>query len=244
MSLMNADLYLGKRLEECWAELHAVGGLSTWAPYSFDSRSIKRIELRFNNHWGTLIEEGYLEYLIMVTDEKGLITYLKAFPLKDLESCTIPLTERETHSNLGAVYFGCASPAALEWATDEHGAADYFYLAYECEDSYSVVHAQPFDADSRINSSSWPNCIQVSAEESPKILLGNPSIHPSSGYVRLQDLGSGRRIQFEMELKPFNVMKFNLDGVNDGWYAINCDVGKGYAHLIRSFDRGLTLRHM
>lgn len=243
MKLDISTQIIGTHLKDCYLELQQIGALRSWAPYCLDLPSLKSVGARFNNHWGDLITPDTIEYMITVTDEDGLITHSEIQALMKMQSGEFKMRPGSGYPSLGAVYFGCVSPEINEWMGDQNESVDYFYLAYEADASYSLHHSQPFDVTSNVNLSGWPTCTEVLASESPRILLGNPSIAPSTGNISLRR--SGRRLQqFQTTLEPFQVTAFHLNMVPDGWYTIHCPVGKAYSTLVRSYRDTVLARHM
>ena len=246
MSIAASDRYLGQRLAHCYAELQEAGALRTWAPYHLGIGPVKQIHVRFNNHWGRLAEAESMDYRVTVTDQEGLITFTEVFRLSELASGEVRLSPAPGQPSLGAVYFGCVSPAVVRWCQGEEIVGDYFYLAYESAAGYSLIHAQPIQDYARgtVNCSSAPNCLQVLSSESPTILVGNPSMQPSVGSLQLEDAISGQARPLDASLEPFEVRAFDLTAVPDGWYTLQCNVGKAYSHLLRSTGDSVIVRHL
>jgi len=235
--------FIGTHLNDCYAELRQIGALGTWAPFCLDIPSLKGVEARFNNHWGDLIIPSAVEFMVTVTDGDGLITHSEVVPLGDMQSGVFQLRPFSGQTTLGAIYFGCVSPEIHSWVADQKESIDYFYLAYESVGSYSLVHSQPFDVASRVNASGWPACIEVLAAESPRILMGNPSIAPSSGDISFLRSGAGLQ-KYHTSLNPFQVKVFDLNVIPDGWYTMRCAVAKNYSSLVRSYRDMVFARHL
>ena len=243
MNVGQTGSFVGKNLGDCYAELYGIGGMRSWAPYSFDDPSLEHIELRFNNHWGRLTGPGEIEYLVTVTDEAGLITFSEGYPLEDLEMGVVKLDVGAGHPDLGAIYFGCVTPMVQEWGSGESASNDYFYISYQSLDAYSVIHAQPLQIDSTSTRSGKLNCINILASEQPRILVGNPNIHLSEGAIRLGNVSGGKSRSFKIQLAPFHVAKQELS-VPDGWYTVSCGVGRSYSHLMRASSGMVFVRHL
>ncbi len=244
MSTIVPNNYIGNHLKDCYSELLMIGGLGTWAPYCLDNANLNHIEVRFNNHWSGLVGSDEVEYMVCVTDEKGIINSIEVLALTSLQSQTVTLSRQCNHPVLGAVYFGCISPEVTKRGSEQYRSNDYFYVAYESAHSYSAVHSQPLDVVSQHNTSGKQNCIEIRDFESSRLLLGNPSIRQSSGYIGLRNAKGGRLRKIQLELEPFSVVTLDLNVVPDGWYTIHCKVGGDYADLMRSSDKGLMVRHM
>jgi len=54
----------------------------------------------------------------------------------------------------------------------------------------------------------------------------------------------GKLRQFPIELNPFQITVFDFSVVPDGWYTINCTVGKSYSSLVRSSQDIVIARHL
>lgn len=246
MSVTVSDRYVGQRLADCAVGLQEAGALRTWAPYHLGMAAVKQIHVRFNNHWGNLLEAEPMDYRVTVTDQAGLITFTEVLRVSELASGEVRLTPAPGHPTVGAVYFGCVSPAVLRWCQEEEIVGDYFYLAYESAAGYSLVHAQPIQGRARgaVNCSSFPNCLQVAASESPTVLIGNPSMQPSVGSLQVEDAISGQAWPIAASLEPFEVKACDLTTVPDGWYTLQCNVGGAYSHLLRSTGNAVIVRHL
>ena len=103
MTFFKPDRFVGQNLKDCYAELQEMGGLRTWAPYCLDSDYVRQVEVRFNNHWGTLADPGAIEYLVTITDGKGQIVSSNVYPLSDLQSYVACLKPGDKQTSLSDI---------------------------------------------------------------------------------------------------------------------------------------------
>ena len=246
--ISNIESFVGKNLSDSYDELMTIGALRNWSPFYYINKNNSQIELRFNNHWGTIVQDNEINYSILITNALGQIIDVKLKQIKSLESDHFLF--KNEYGDLGAVYFGCISENIVNHVKDSQSIADYFYLAYEIESNYSIVHSQPFNpltnntgAMKELNRASWTNCVEIIKDENPMILLGNPSKNYSKGYVTIsQKINIINKV--EISLKPFEVKKIELNKYENGWYLINSFAGGSNAQIFKINKEKIYITHM
>ena len=187
-------------------------------------------------------------YSIIITDKTGMIKDIILKEIKGLESDFFLF--KNEYSDLGAVYFGCISKNIVKHVKDSNHVSDYFYLAYEIESNYSIVHSQPFNpytnntgAMEQLNRASWTNCVEIIRDENPSILLGNPSKNLSKGFITISKK-TNQQNKIEVLLEPFEIKKIDLIKYENGWYLINSFAGGTNAQILKSHNKKIYVTHM